>query len=105
MLQIRQILAQVFREYGPAVLPVSAATAFALIAAYQALEPMGASSTTAGGAIYAWLSRYVLSWLGKGDPDRRRDGRHGIRGLLDSLAPQGLLPMLPRLQGSHLWRS
>ena len=66
MLDIRQTLARVLREYGPAVLPVSAAVALAPIAAYQGLEPMGASSTTAGGAIYAWLSRYVLSWLGKG---------------------------------------
>ena len=66
MLDIRQILTQAIREYGPSVLPASAAAAFALIAAYQALESAGASSTTAGGMIYAWLSRYLLSWLGKG---------------------------------------
>ena len=60
------MLIQAVREYGPAVLPVPAATAFALIAAYQVLEPMGASSTTADGTIYAWLLRHVLSWLGKG---------------------------------------
>ncbi len=66
MLHIRQILIQTIREYGPAVLPVSAAAAVALMAAYQAVEPAGVSSTMAGGMIYAWLSRYVLSWLGKG---------------------------------------
>ena len=66
MLHIRQILIQAVTEFGPAVLPVSAAAAVALIAAYQAVEPAGVSSTTAGGMIYAWLSRYVLSWLGKG---------------------------------------
>ncbi len=66
MLHNRPILARVLRKYGPAVLPVSAAAAFALIAAYQSLEPMGDSSTTAGGMTYAWLSRHLLSWLGKG---------------------------------------
>ena len=66
MLHIRQILFQAVTEYGPTVLPVSAAAAVALMTAYQAVEPAGVSSTTAGGMIYAWLSRYVLSWLGKG---------------------------------------
>ena len=66
MLHIRQILARVVKKYGPAVLPVSAAAAVALMAAYQALEPVGVPSTTAGGTIYVWLSRHVPSWLGKG---------------------------------------
>ena len=66
MLHIRQILVQAVRKYGPAVLPVSAAAAVALMAAYQAVEPVGVPSTTAGGAIYVWLSRHVPSWLGKG---------------------------------------
>ena len=35
-------------------------------AAYQAVEPVGVPSTTAGGTIYVWLSRHVPSWLGKG---------------------------------------
>ena len=57
---------QAVRKYGPAVLPVLAAAAVALMAAYQAVEPVGVSSTTAGSTIYVWLSRYVPSWLAKG---------------------------------------
>ena len=66
MLRTLQILARGARKYGPAVLPVSAVAAVALMAAYQVVEPMGVPSTTTGWTSYVSLSRYVPSWLGKG---------------------------------------
>ena len=66
MLHVRQILAQAARKYGPAVLPVSAAVAVALPAAYQAVESVGVQSTTTDWTAYISWSRYAPAWLGKG---------------------------------------
>ena len=68
MLRILQILAREARKYGPAVVPVLAAVAVALPAAYQAVESVGVPSTTTGWTTYISWSHYAPAWLGKGIP-------------------------------------
>ena len=66
MQRSKQTLIQVAKTYSPAVLPVLAAVAAALPAAYHAVEPAGVQSTTTGWAAYISWSRYVPTSLGNG---------------------------------------
>ena len=66
MQRLRQILIQVAKTYGPAVLPVLVAVAAALPAAYHAVEPAGVQSTVTGWTTHISWSRYVPTSLGNG---------------------------------------